>query len=375
MNVALIVTTLGLGGTENWVELAARELVRRGHHVLVVAEHPPLDRAVAIAECGATVRCFASPPSVEHYSALLNEFRADIIHLNIWERGAEVEHVGAAIGIPVVKSHHYTLRREWPGLVWRAWALLRGGRAFTRELHRYQRLISGHIGCCDASARDVRRAYGRSVKGRVFSLRNAVPEVPPISLTVMTGPPRFLQVGALVDRKRPDATLRAFQGVVARIPGATLTFAGDGPLAPKLRSLAEKMRIGNVTFAGETRDVERLYRASNVVVLPSRHEGLPYSLLEAASRGLPLIATSHGGMPELVRDGQNGFIVPKSGTRSLAAAMIALAESPALRANMGERSRFIAGSEFGMYVHGEKLEEIYRHVIATARLGSVGAGT
>jgi len=97
---------------------------------------------------------------------------------------------------------------------------------------------------------------------------------------------------------------------------------------------------------GHRDDVAGLLAAADVVVLPSYGEGIPRILLEAASAGLPLVATDVPGCREIVRPGENGILVPERDAVALADALQRLAQDPALRKRMSARSRAIACKEF-----------------------------
>jgi glycosyltransferase involved in cell wall biosynthesis len=150
------------------------------------------------------------------------------------------------------------------------------------------------------------------------------------------GTVRFLYVGRLDPEKGLDVLLRAFDGV----PGE-LVFVGSGAAEEELRARAS----GRVVFTGPLpRDeVARWYRRADAFVLPSRSEPWGMVLNEAATAGLPLVATEGvGAARELLEDGVNGFRVPVGDERALADALRRLAEDAAFRTAAGARSRELA---------------------------------
>ncbi len=144
----------------------------------------------------------------------------------------------------------------------------------------------------------------------------------------------FLYAGRLDPEKGIDTLLRAFE----RVPGE-LVLAGGGAEEASLRALAGD----RVRFAGAVgRDeLVPLYRGADVFVLPSRSEPWGMVLNEAATAGLPIIATSGVGAARDLVDG-NGYVVPVDDENALAEAMLRLAENPPLRAQLGARSRELA---------------------------------
>jgi glycosyltransferase involved in cell wall biosynthesis len=101
---------------------------------------------------------------------------------------------------------------------------------------------------------------------------------------------------------------------------------------------------GIIEWWGQRDDMPAVLAQSHIVVLPSYREGLPKILLEAAASGRPVVATDVPGCREIVRDGENGFLVPVKDPNALAGALVKLIENPALRSRMGARGREIVES-------------------------------
>lgn len=124
--------------------------------------------------------------------------------------------------------------------------------------------------------------------------------------------------------------------------------------------LRDWVREGVVECWGHCDDMARVYAAAHIVVLPSYHEGLPKVLLEGAASGRPLIATRIRGCREVVREGDNGLLVPVRDPEALAAALKTLAEDRALRLRMGARSRELAVREFSQERIADETLALYR---------------
>ncbi len=147
-------------------------------------------------------------------------------------------------------------------------------------------------------------------------------------------------VGRLSHEKGQDVALRAL--AMARQQGAdvTLAFAGDGPDAAALRSLATELGVADhALFLGHQRSVGTVYRASDMLVMPSRSEAMPNALLEAMTVGLPVVATRVGGVPEVADDGSMAWIVDPESPERLAAAVVACVGDEAERARRVELAR------------------------------------
>jgi glycosyltransferase involved in cell wall biosynthesis len=130
----------------------------------------------------------------------------------------------------------------------------------------------------------------------------------------------------------------------------TLAIAGDGPLRGSLETLAAELRIDPaVRFLGRRTDVPDLLRAADGLVLSSAWEGSPNVILEAMAAAVPVVATDVGGVPELVRSGETGIVVPPRNTRALAEAMRCLMTLPAEeRQALGARARDIVEREHSL---------------------------
>jgi glycosyltransferase involved in cell wall biosynthesis len=141
------------------------------------------------------------------------------------------------------------------------------------------------------------------------------------------------------------------------------------PQAIDEQRLALWKASGHVTFLGHRQDMPELLHSTHIACLPSwGGEGIPRSLLEAMSCGLPIVTTDVPGCREAVRDGENGLVVPPRATASLASALHKLILDPEMRARMGNRSRERAEEEFSEdRVIAETLA-VYRSALGTADL-------
>jgi glycosyltransferase involved in cell wall biosynthesis len=119
-----------------------------------------------------------------------------------------------------------------------------------------------------------------------------------------------------------------------------------------------------VLFLGHRADVPDILQASDVFVLNSGSEGMSNALLEALAAGLPCVATAVGGNPELVRDGENGFLVPPRQSAPLARALATLLQDSSLRQRMGARSRALAAREYSLDAMIRRTEAIYEDVLS-----------
>jgi glycosyltransferase involved in cell wall biosynthesis len=177
--------------------------------------------------------------------------------------------------------------------------------------------------------------------------------------------PRMLCVGRLIPIKGHIVLLRAFAAARESIPELRLDLAGRGPLEPALRALAKELRIDDaVRFLGYVAPVQRAIEESAFVAVPSMGEGFGMVALEAMERARPVIAAEIGGLGELVEDGVTGFLVPPGEAEPLAAAIVALAADPKLRARMAAAGRRRALDRFLQERCTDRTEILYRELLA-----------
>lgn len=174
-----------------------------------------------------------------------------------------------------------------------------------------------------------------------------------------------LYMSRLETRKGVYDLLDVIPRVVAEIPTITFVFAGDGDL-DAVREKIEELNIReNVKLLGwveKERKVDVLNNA-DIFILPSYNEGLPMALLEAMSFGIPSIATSVGGIPELIRDGENGIIIHPGDKRQLADALLALARDKKRRASIGQEAFTTIKSSFSISEYHCKLATLYTQIV------------
>jgi glycosyltransferase involved in cell wall biosynthesis len=141
-----------------------------------------------------------------------------------------------------------------------------------------------------------------------------------------------------------------------------MTIGGSGRLG-HYRAETERLGIADrVQFTGwvDEEVVHRLLERADVLVLPSRFEGLPIAVIEAMAFGLAVVVTPVGAVPEVIRDGEEGILVPVGDPRILAKALTRLARDPALRQHLGRNARNRFTKDFDLEVYHQRLTQLYR---------------
>jgi len=167
-------------------------------------------------------------------------------------------------------------------------------------------------------------------------------------------------IARLVWYKGHEELLDAIAQVNRQHPAARLCVVGDGPLREALRERAQRLGLnGAARFLGSIPQASKLLPHFDIFVLPSRWEGMSNGLLEAMAAGRPIVATTVGGNPELIVDGETGLLVPPENPDALAAAILKLIRDPALARRLGEAARRRVEREYTLEGMVHRLEELY----------------
>jgi glycosyltransferase involved in cell wall biosynthesis len=170
-------------------------------------------------------------------------------------------------------------------------------------------------------------------------------------------------VAALVPHKGQRHLIEAAAIVVRRVPDARFIIAGEGELRTALeRQIKEHRLEKHVFLAGFRPDVLSLHKSFDVFVLSSMTEGLGTSLLDAMACGKPVVATTAGGIPEVVEDGVTGLLVPPRDHEGLAEAIVKLLRDPALRQKFGSAGRARVQARYSAERMVQQTLAVYRRV-------------
>ncbi len=170
-------------------------------------------------------------------------------------------------------------------------------------------------------------------------------------------------IASLVDHKGHTYLLKAFPKVLKTEPRARLLLAGRGDLRHSLEREAADLGISDqVHFLGQREDVPRLHCAFDLFVMTSHLEGLCTSILDAMSARTPVVATSAGGIPEIVRHGQTGLLADSKSPESIAANILKTLKDREITAQRIERAFQMVETEFGVKKMVDRTAAIYRQL-------------
>jgi glycosyltransferase involved in cell wall biosynthesis len=352
----VVVNGLDLGGTERMLErmvLHVNETKRVRFTVCSLGDKGPIGRSlsargievIALGGTGGTVRFVLN--GILGIRRLLRERRFDLIHSFLYRShcAARLARLSLALQTPLISSER---------------GLCDNRSRIILYVNRLTSRWSDRILAVSEAVRDRAVQRDRIHPSKVMVIRNGIeaPEPNPDAgkrlrrtLRIHQSEVVFLLLGRLHREKGPDLFLQALVRLEA-LSGSRAWRAiivGSGPEFNNLEQSAAALGIRDrVMFAGARRIVGPWIEASDVLVLPSREEGLPVAALEAMVRRKPVIATAVGGTPEIVSDPLTGLLVPPEDPTALAKALTRLLLDEKSRLEMGEEAMKKARSEFSI---------------------------
>lgn len=190
--------------------------------------------------------------------------------------------------------------------------------------------------------------------GPVRHLLGVPPEVPVI-----------VSVGELRDAKGHSYLLEAVSKLRSVGKEFRMWLVGDGVLRETIERQIRQFGLESiVTILGSRKEIPEILRESDIYCLASLWEGLPTSIMEAMSSALPVVATAVGGVPELVRDGETGLLVPSRDPKALAEALAKLLDSPRMRVAFGEAGQSVIKRHFAIADKIRDLEKVYEDLLS-----------
>jgi len=371
LRVCLVIDRLDVAGGPRFFEHLARGLAPARFR-LTVATAPGSPLRDVFREAGVQLEAipFARPLEFRTLIALLRLFRQgafDIVHSMGLRADFHARLAARLTGHARVVTTVAMLARGFDALLWRRMLYQIAERVSERWVNTFlvdseyvcRQLVEGHripasrvrkvyIGA-DPVAFDPDRANGARVR-RELGL----------------GPgPLVGSLGRLVSQKGHEDFLDAMAMTVRRIPDLQALVVGEGPLGPALRTRAEAIGVAGCTrFLGARRDLADLLSALDVLVIASNLESIPVLLFEAMALARPIVATTVGGIPEVVEDKQHALLVPPRDPVAISRAIEAALENPGASAAMGRRARDRVIQQFNTQDCVDAVAQCYREVVA-----------
>lgn len=360
LQVLLVSKGLGLGGAETLLvsQVARRDPTFVDYHVAYL--RPDKDHFVArLTDAGATTECLGTDPAwVRRLGRLVRSGRFGLVHSHapLPAAAARVLSRGHR-GVPV--PHVYTEHNRWAAY-----------RAATRVANAATMPLDARTW---AVSEDARASVIAPLRRRVHTLVHGV-DVQAARAQVATGGERaarrrelgldpsdlvFVNVANHRPAKAHDVLLAAFAMVASEVSTARLVLVGQDLHTTAFAGMVAASGAGDrVTVLGYRDDAIAVMGVADALVMSSDHEGLPVAVMEALAVGLPVASTSVGGIPEAVRHGVEGLLVPPRDPAALATACIEVAD-PVRRAALADGARRRAGA-FDVDVAVTEVERAYR---------------
>lgn len=180
-------------------------------------------------------------------------------------------------------------------------------------------------------------------------------------------------VGALTAQKNQHDLIEAAALVVRDVPDARFVILGEGELRDSLEHQIKRRHLErHVMLGGFRTDVIELIKGFDVFALSSTHEGMCTSLVDAMAASKPAVATAVGGVPEVMADGETGYLVPSHDVTALAARLVTLLKDDGLRARMGQAALARARGHFTVERMVEQTAAVYARVVGRVRAAGTG---
>lgn len=353
-------TTLVAGELAHGEESMAFVAEERGVEVLPL---PALGREISpLRDALATVRL----------AQLVRRLRPDIIHTHTAKAGA-VGRTAALLArsdaIVVHTFHGHVLR-----------GYFRAPKAFAfRLLERWLARGTDALVAVSPQVRDDLVSLGVAPRGKFAVVRLGIELERRVSsdgsredVRRLLGVPDGLflvgWIGRMTGVKRTDDLLLALQGLRGRGVDAGLCLVGDGPDRDEVERRAHELGLArHCYYLGYQDDVSGWYAAFDAFVLPSANEGTPVVAIEALAAGRPVVASRVGGVPDVVRDGEDGLLVPSGDVEALADRLATLAGDEDLRHRMGAAGRDRVLGRYAVDRLIDDVDRLYRSLLETRR--------
>jgi glycosyltransferase involved in cell wall biosynthesis len=384
IRVLRVIARLNMGGPAIHVANLASGLETRGYHTTLVAGSLARGEdsmafvarrlgvdVVSVPEMEREVSLSHDARSIRRLAEIIRDERPHVLHTHTAKAGA----IGRAAALLAGGERPPVVLHTFHGHVLKGYF---GPRrtAFFRQVERTLARLSDVLVAVSPEVRDELVALGVAPREKFAVIRLGIPleerlgdptadldyrhlyGVPPGAFVIGW-------VGRMTGVKDTAATLETLRATRERGVDAVLCLVGDGPERAELEQAAKDLGIArSCYFVGYQEDVAGYYRLFDAFLLPSVTEGTPVSAIEALASGTPVVANRVGGVPDVVRDGLDGFLVEPGDVDAAAGRLATLAGDPALRTRLGESGRARVLERYSVTRLVDDVDRLYRSLLA-----------
>jgi glycosyltransferase involved in cell wall biosynthesis len=384
IRILRVIARLNVGGPALHVSYLTSELDRLGYETTLVAgrvgptegsmEYVPAALGVQplyLPELGREIAVGADAAAVRSLLALIHRIRPHVLHTHTAKAGA----VGRTAALLAGRARPQAVVHTFHGHVLRGYF----GPVRTEAFRRLEQSLARSTDALIAVSPEVRDdlvALGIAQPEKIAVIRlgldlsgrlEAPPEARRLFRLDFELPPEAFVVGWLgrmTEIKRVDQLLEAFAVLARKRDDAYLLLVGDGPLRGALESQALRLEImPRCRFVGFREDVAAVFAACDVIALTSANEGTPVSLIEASASGLPVVSTEAGGVGDVVRDGETGFVLPTAAAAPFAERLERLASDHELARRLGEQGSEFVNARYSIPRLVSDVDSLYRELL------------
>lgn len=367
--ILYLVTQSEWGGAGRYAFDLANEFKSRGYQVAIAAGgneelfKKSRQNSILVYQLKSLVRAINLFKDIAAYfeiKKILKEFQPDILHLNSSKAGVLGAIAGRQAGVKkiIYTVHGFVFNEPMP----------KPKKLFYLWAEKFSAQYKDKLLCVSDFDRQTGLKYKIAQADKLITINNGIQ---PLSFleaeaakTELNLPKDKIIIGTVANlypTKGLDYLISAAKIVTEKFPDAIFRIIGFGQLEKELNEKISKLNLKNNFFIEKKDDAYRFLKAFDIFVLPSVKEGFPFAVLEAMQAELPIIATKVGGIPEIIKDKTNGWLVSPADSKALAEAIINLLQNKNLAAQLGRQAKVDVNNRFSLTKMISETEKAYQN--------------
>ncbi len=361
MKILLLANHLNPGGISTYTLTLAEGLKTRGHNVKVVSgggvltnrliragiEHIYLDLST---KSELSPKIFVAK---RRFLDILSKFSSDILHPQTRLTRVCAQFARNKTGVPFVSTAHGFYKDRLGNRIFPFWGdgIIAVSEAVKRDLISKLKVPANNI-------RVIHNGIETSGKNIFDGGKTGIKEKLNLNFDKL-----IVSISRLSFIKGHIYLIRAMEKVSMAYPGAGCLIVGDGEAKALLEKETSRLKLTDkIKFLSSVEDTGEIFSAADIFVLPTLQEGLGLSILEAMARGVPVVATDVGGIPEIIESGKNGILFPPKDMNTLAEAICQVLGDGVLRNNLVGNAKKMVGEKFSSENMVSLTEDFYKNI-------------